>query len=620
MNKIVLICLWFGKIPEYFKYHYETCISNKNVDFLFITDQKIELDSSNFRVINIDLQFLKDRIKNTIGINYEFSNNRNVCQLKCGLGDIFYDEIKDYLYWGFYDIDTLFGDFNKFILPLIADDYDIISFGVKNFHDRISGPLVLIKNIEKNNKLYKIKFSNFVNKLYNYEIDSFDETEFNAIVKEDSSIKVKILYDVCNFFNGNLIYESYWSGGKLYINEQEKLIHHFIDKKNIIFYNVGNSILSFYKKDLLEDFFWVTYFTENYENLAKVLLDSISKFSSRKCVVYTVNYISNLSYQKNEQFIFRRIDLDIPVDNKNGNRYSLINNFKPNVLLDAINFMSNINFVYVDTDSYLNVNADSILKYFSILENYPLLNSHIHDSLMSINELGEWFGTLDVLSEATRIPIRIFPRRKANLMIFNSNCKWFFKEQTELYEQYKNTKPNIFRLQDEDATNILLSKYNFTKSLPIIDMEESSYIDMNKFKNYSYSRSQISIYAILPIVNNDILIFHGFKEPEFIEKINNDHLPNVIEHDRLSISYENRTLLFKRFSFLNDKKIQMPVYFKIKNLNGDVIYELNDQDLNKYWLFYIGNCFLENGYYTIQIEDNSNNIIFNKIINICDCR
>ena len=90
MNKIVLIQLWFGKIPEYFKYNYETCIFNKNIDFLFITDQQIELKSSNFKVMKIDFQFLKDRLKEVLDIDYyESTNNRTVCQFKTSFGDIF---------------------------------------------------------------------------------------------------------------------------------------------------------------------------------------------------------------------------------------------------------------------------------------------------------------------------------------------------------------------------------------------------------------------------------------------------------------------------------------------------------------------------------------------------
>lgn len=132
---------------------------------MFVTDQDIKLYSSNYKVINIDLQNLKDRIKSKMNLDYDFTNNRNICQLKCSLGDIFYEEIEDYEYWGYFDIDTLFGDFNYFVLP-IMNDYDIISFGVKDVHNRISGPLTIIKNNENNNKLYKLRYSDFVYKLY----------------------------------------------------------------------------------------------------------------------------------------------------------------------------------------------------------------------------------------------------------------------------------------------------------------------------------------------------------------------------------------------------------------------------------------------------------------------
>lgn len=619
MNKIVLICLWMGKIPDYFKYHYETCIFNKNIDFLLITDQKINLDSPNYKVLNISIDALEKRVSNTMNINYNFSNGKNICQLKCGLGDIFNDEIKDYLYWGFYDIDTLFGDFNKFILPIV-DDYDIVSFGAKKYHERIGGPLVIIKNSQKNNNLYRIKMSEFIDKLYNYEINSFDETEFNAIISEDKDLKIKILYDVCNFSveKSYPLYESYWSGGKLYVNDEEKLIHHFIDKKNINFTKIGNSIVTSYKKYLLEDFYFATCFTENYEDLARLLLESIYKFSNRKCIVYTINYTSKMDFIQNEQFIFRRFDIEKGDIDRQGRDVSVISS-KPLILSDVVDFIPDGRFIFLDTDVYVNVNIDNISKYFSELENYPLINSHIHDKLLAndIFPSREWICPIDILSEETGVPIIIFPRRKTNVILFDSKSKWFFNEQMELYNKYKNTRPGIFRLHDEDSANLLLSKYNLKKCLPVVDMEESSYIDMNKFTSYSYNLSNISSHVVLPKNKNEVFIFHGFKvkDPNFKNEINKNHLPHVMEHDRITISYENNTLLFKKYGFFVDKKISPIVHFKIKKLNGEMIFELNNQEIYRYWVFYISNFYL-NGEYLIQIENDSNDIIFNKIINI----
>jgi hypothetical protein len=44
-NKIVLIQVWFGKIPDYFWHHYETTKNIYGLDFILFTDQKIELES-----------------------------------------------------------------------------------------------------------------------------------------------------------------------------------------------------------------------------------------------------------------------------------------------------------------------------------------------------------------------------------------------------------------------------------------------------------------------------------------------------------------------------------------------------------------------------------------------
>jgi hypothetical protein len=272
------------------------------------------------------------------------------------------------------------------------NDNEYINIQKHRFGDRVNCEFLCSEDLnvasvwvgDTNNNLYRIKMPDFLDKLYNYNVDSFDETEFNDIIYADEDLKIKILYDVCNFSfdNSSIIYESYWSGGKLYINNHEKLLYHFVDKENTSFHKAGNSIYTHHKKDLIEDFFWVTYLTENYEKLAKVLLESISNFSSRKCIIYTINYISTLSYNSSEQFIFRRLDISTG-DIDDSGRYETILSSKPVILSDVIDFKPNNRFVFVDTDVYLTSTADTITKYFKDIENYPLINSHIHDTILS---------------------------------------------------------------------------------------------------------------------------------------------------------------------------------------------------------------------------------------------
>ena len=50
-------------------------------------------------------------------------------------------------------------------------------------------------------------------------------------------------------------------------------------------------------------------------------------------------------------------------------------------------------------------------------------------------------------------------------MLFDKKSKWFFEEQLQMYEEYKDSRPGIFALHDEDSANVILSKYDLHKSL-----------------------------------------------------------------------------------------------------------------------------------------------------------
>ena len=611
---IILIQLWIGKIPDYFWYHYETT-KNLDIDFLFVTDQDLELNSRNYKVIKVDIELLEKIIKSKIGIDYKINNLRNVCILKSSLGDLFSEHLNGYDFFGHYDIDTLFGDLRKFVDPHL-ESFDVVSFGEKNYHDRISGPLTIIRNTEQNRTIYKTKFAEFVNNLINYDVTAFDENELNELHQKNS--KVKLLYDCTNFDSaeGKLISDSKWFGGKVYVNSEEKLLHHFYNKKNTKLNIIGNTITCTSSKSFSDDFVWVTYFTENYEKLLEGFIDSIRKYSNRKCILYTINYTSDLIDKLDEQFIVRRLDLPKGDLDVNGRDITVLSS-KPIILSDAIDYLTDAKFIYLDTDVYLTNVADDLGNFFDDIENYPLMNSHVHDRLYAndISPTREWVSTLDILSEATNIPIKIFPRRKCNVILFDKNSKWFFEEQMEIYYKHKNTKPGIFRLHDEDSANILLSKYEFKKSLPLIDMEESPFLDMQKIQNYSYNISLISEHVKLPKNENEIYIFHGFKDFQFHKKIREKYGKTVLCEDDFLVIYKNNTLLFQKNSFLSGKLIEDTVDFVVRDSEKKEILNLQNQKIFNYWIFYISSISLNHGKYYIDIiEKNKNRIIYKTIL------
>ena len=167
-------------------------------------------------------------------------------------------------------------------------------------------------------------------------------------------------------------------------------------------------------------------------------MDSIKKYSNRKCVLYSINYTPDFLFKtqyETDQFIFRRIDMEPgPLDNRG--RDSRIMNSKPIILMDAIKAFPGKKFVHIDTDIYLTSNSDNITKYFDRLENYPLMNSHIHDVmyLSGVRPDEEWTSSLHVLlnaMEENNSPV--FPRRKCNVIVFDEGSYWFFEEQMKLY-------------------------------------------------------------------------------------------------------------------------------------------------------------------------------------------
>lgn len=615
-NKIILIQLWLGEIPDYFWYHYETT-KNLNIDFLFVTDQDIILDSKNYKIIQITKEDIESKLSDILSVEFKIKNNKKTCDLKASLGHLFESYTSGYDYFGCYDIDTLFGDTHKYLTPHLGE-YDFISIGDNTIHNRLSGPFLIVKNNDELRKLYINE--HFIKCFENEEVECYEESVLSNLVRD--KYKINLIDDVnLNYIDGyKNEYDSYWSGGKVFVKNEEKFLYHFYRKNKTKLNKVGNLITASYDKAIVDDFYWVVSFTKNYETLFINLLESIKKYSNRKCIIYSINHDYSLSKNdlSNEQFIVRRIDIPEGDKDIRGRDNNIISS-KPSINVDLINAFPDKKFVCIDSDIYFTVNSDNIKRYFNELENYPLINSHIHDVfyLSNIIEGEEWTSSLHILKNEMGVTTEIYPRRKTNVMIFDSNSEWFFKEQMEIYQKYKGTKPGILLFHDEDTANAVLAKYNLTKGLPLLDIEEVTDIDMSIFENYSYSMTNISSSVVLPKNHNEVLFFHGIKSQEHYDNIRRNYNASVIDCEEIITTYSNQTLVFEKNSFMTTKKVGEVVDFVIGDLDGNEIFRLGNQYFYNYWYFYVSNLFLEPNKYSIKIyETNTSKCIFTDILEI----
>jgi hypothetical protein len=611
--KIGLIQLWFGPIPDYFKYHLETIKNIDFIDFHFFTDQELDIEQSNFYYYKIDREYVTQLLSKKLNCKIEINSDKKFCDVKAALSDIFYLYIKDYDYVGCYDIDTLFGDVNKFLKPHLGF-YDFISIGEKTFYNRLSGPFLIYKNSEELRTLYKK--NEFIRCMSESDVKFFEENELNKLVSEKYT--KYIISDInVDPSNAKLLYETNWNGGQLYCGNREIFIHHFYRKNNTILGKIGNTVFSKFKKALLDDFMWVVHFSKSYEKYVPQLLKSIHNYSNRKCIVYTINYDSELKYEYqyiSDQFIFIRLDIESGKPDTKG-RDSAIMNSKPFILSNALDRFPNKKFVHIDTDISLTTNSDKICQYFDQLEDYPLINSHIHDVIYfyGFAEDGGLTSSLHILLEAIGVDTNVpLPRRKCNIIVFDENSRWFFSEQMELYHRFKNSDdPAVLTLHDEDTANAVLTKYQLFKCLPLIDIEETFDLSMDVLYKYSYSLTPISEHVSLPKNLNEILFFHGFKSEEDFENINQHYGKKTLSHDDIDIYYRDETLFIERNNYMIDKKFEQKVDLIIYKENYTEIFNFCCQDIFNNNLFFISQFYLQPSTYLLEIvETNSRKVIY----------
>ena len=611
-KKIALLQVWFGPFPDYFDAHLQSCKNqNPNINFFIFTDQNININAPNIRVCNITKQAYKNLVYNKTNIVADISDNRKLCDYKLLAAHLFEGYLSEYDYVGFYDIDCMFGDMYDMLSSCL--DKDIISIGDAIYYPGIRGPFTIWKNVPYYNYFYK-KIPDYISLLQDPEHKAIDEHHVNKELSKHD-IQITSFSELCNTRkDGRYIGEAVYKDKKLYIQNRESLLAHFYYKEDLgiqdnLFYN---------KKVLLEDFYWVVYFDKKYEHIAKEMLNTISLFSNRKCIIYSLNYdldvTKDLELNKEQ---FSCVPYYIFEDQNNDN--DLLKNIKSFCLKDSCERYPNTNFVYIDTDCFLTVTADHVANYVSKLENHPLININLYDSIFHTNFFGDGqpLHGLQVLSDALNIPITVYPRRKSNVIVYNSTHHNFFSEAVELYQTHKNTRPGIFALHDEDAFNILLSKYNYTDSLPTIDIEETNRLYIEKYNEYGASNS-FSTQKKLPTHINDIYCFHRIKSvPEF-KDIKENYLKTVIAHDELYLTLnDDRALMLSRKSFMTEKSFSKSVDIKIYDKKGNLLMSSEAQQIFQYFHLYVGKLTSDIDYVYVKVaESDSKNILFSKFMKI----
>lgn len=141
-NKFVTIIPFFGKWPFWMDFFLLGAEKNPQFDWLFHTDCGIpDHAPGNVRFVETTFEDYQQKVRDTLHVDYYPDRSYKLCDIKPMLGLIHQDEISNYDYWGFGDIDLVHGQIKPFVDQYLPK-YKILALMAK----RICGHMTFIAN------------------------------------------------------------------------------------------------------------------------------------------------------------------------------------------------------------------------------------------------------------------------------------------------------------------------------------------------------------------------------------------------------------------------------------------------------------------------------------------
>lgn len=249
MNKqsIAFIVPYFGTWPVWFPGFLISCSFNPSIQWIFFSDCDIpDVLPPNVLIYKTTMGIISKKVFEKTGVKVNLKHPVKFCDLKPAYGHIFEEYLIGYDFWGFCDIDIIWGDIKSFLSDDILKKYDVIS----SRKHTISGHFTLMRNSLLNKTLYK-KYNLFKRAFESKKYMWFDETTFADIVKSESDIgAIKVWWDeyLVNHEHGRDSHQDYYldrwlfEKGKLYDlgrcgqKKKENMYLHFINWKKTMKY------------------------------------------------------------------------------------------------------------------------------------------------------------------------------------------------------------------------------------------------------------------------------------------------------------------------------------------------------------------------------------------------
>lgn len=181
--RVCLVLAYFGRWPAWMEYFLESCRRNPEYNWLIFTDiGQLPSPCSNVQVQQITYADLKHRAESVSGLPVSLEHPYKVCDLKPLYGRIFQQELLEYDFWGYTDLDVIYGRLPEFVPAAELASCDVFTAAPR----LIVGHFTLFRNSPQVSDLF-LRVPNLRQILSEYECVAFDEQAFAAQIEHEAA-------------------------------------------------------------------------------------------------------------------------------------------------------------------------------------------------------------------------------------------------------------------------------------------------------------------------------------------------------------------------------------------------------------------------------------------------
>ena len=150
---IAIVNTYFGPPPAWLPAFFRSCQGNPDVRWLIYADFDVPTPA-NVTIRPLTLDEFNERASAAVGtaITIERSRIRKICDFKPVYGLMFADDLREYDWWAFSDLDVVWGDIRRFVTDDLLNAHIVVSPRQR----KLGGHGTFVRNTEATNRLFTI--------------------------------------------------------------------------------------------------------------------------------------------------------------------------------------------------------------------------------------------------------------------------------------------------------------------------------------------------------------------------------------------------------------------------------------------------------------------------------